>query len=91
MLVEEVALAGAVQLDLIGEMAIDGQPLDASALGDGADGGGGRADLLMQRGGGGGDAAARLILPLGAPLELVAALLAHLIHQFSVNIPVSRY
>jgi hypothetical protein len=63
---------GPEQRPKVGEVAVDGHPVHASALGDVGDLGGRRAAFAVQRHGGLDDAAAGVGLPLGALFELVS-------------------
>ena len=65
--------ARAEELGLVGEVVVDGQPLDAGAPGDLGDGRPRRPDLLVQGGGRLDDPPPRLLLAAGAFLELVSA------------------
>ena len=72
---EKVPLTGGEQLGLLGEVVVDGEPLDAGAACDLGDGRAGRPHLLMERDGRLDDPLSRLPLARGARLELVLALL----------------
>jgi len=73
MTLDMTAGTGKPERPFIREMTVDRVPLHAGPLGDGADGGPRRADGRMQGDGGVDDPLTRLVLALGAPLQLVFA------------------
>ena len=68
MALEVETAAGARQLVLIGEVAVDRDPADPRTLGDFGEGGGRGADRLVQLDRGLDDAPTGLLLELGAAL-----------------------
>ena len=70
---EVLAAAGAGECCLVGEVAIDGDPADPGALGDLADRRPGGADRLVQPDRGLDYPLPRLVLALGATLQLIRA------------------